>query len=265
MNRHIYKMRLALLALLTASLVPFSVGQVRSDNPGEAALTDRVDALFAQWAKPDLPGCALGVIKDGRMIYKRGYGMANLDYDIPISSSSVFYIASTSKQFTAASIALLAKQGKIWLDDPIRRYMPELSELYNPVTIRHLIHHTSGIRDYLTLMSIAAIRTENIYTDEDVIELLSRQKALNFKPGDQHFYSNSGYLLLSMIVKRVTGKSLRQFADENIFKPLGMKNTHFHDDRTMIVKNRAISYALKKDGSFSVVKLTSIWLVTAAC
>lgn len=253
MNRHFYKIRLTILALLTLFLAPSSFGQSSSDNSGAMALTKKVDALFAQWDKPDSPGCALGVIKDGRFIYKRGYGMANLDYNIPISPQSVFYIASVSKQFTAMSALLLARQGKISLDDPIRKFVPELPELYNAVNIRHLIHHTSGLRDYLTLMSLAGNRIEDVSTNEEALELLARQKELNFKPGDQYLYSNSGYVLLGLIVKRVTGTSLQMFAEENIFKPLGMSSTRYKDDRTMIIKNRATSYSVKPSGGFSTV------------
>jgi CubicO group peptidase (beta-lactamase class C family) len=245
---------LSAVLVLELSLVVAAQSQLASsvNQPSEKPLTEKADQLFAPWSKPDSPGCALGVIKDGKIIYKRGYGMANLDYSIPISATSVFYIGSTSKQLTAASVALLARQGKLSLDDDIRKYLPEMPQYESPVTIRHLIHHTSGIRDYLELMGLAGMPHENIYTDQELINLIARQKRLNFKPGDKHLYSNSGYFLLSQIVKRASGKSLRQFAEENIFKPLGMKNTHFHDDRTMIVKNRATGYA-PSNGSFSIV------------
>lgn len=216
------------------------------------SLTDKVDQLFAEWDKPDSPGCALGIIKDGKMIYRHGYGTANLEHNIPISSETVFYIASTSKQFTAMSILLLADQGRISLDDDIRRYLPEFPKYSNLITIRHLIYHTSGIRDYLELMGLAGMNVSNIYTDEDIIELLTRQKELNFKPGDRFLYNNSGYFLLSMIVKRASSQSLREFAEENIFKPLGMENTHFHDDRTMIVRNRATGHLPKEGRGFRI-------------
>jgi CubicO group peptidase (beta-lactamase class C family) len=198
-----------------------------------------------------LPGCAVAVIKDGKIIYEHGYGLANLEYNIPITPATVFYIASTSKQFTAASIALLAQRRKLALDEPIRKYLPELPAVYDRVTIGHLIYHTSGIRDFQTLLDVQG-RTDDVNTEQDIIELLARQKALNFKPGEQFEYSNSGYFLLAVIVKRVSGKSLREFAAENIFKPLGMSNTHFHDDRTMIVKNRATGYVPRKGGGYSV-------------
>jgi len=213
---------------------------------------DQVDELFANWDKPDSPGCALGVIKDGKFLYKRGYGMANLEYDIPITSKSIFRIGSTSKQFTAMCISLLAEEGKISLDDNIRKYFPEMPEYAKDISIRHLILHTSGIRDYLTLWAISGARNDDYFTDEEVVDLLCRQKELNFYPGKEHLYSNSGYFLLSEIVKRVTGKSMKIYAEENIFKPLGMKNTHFHNDHSKIVKLRASGYSPRKNNGFRI-------------
>jgi len=223
-------------------------------NPSPAeSLTARVDKLFAQWDKPDSPGCALGIIKDGQLIYKRGYGMANLDYNIPISPQSVFDIESITKQFTGMSILLLVKQGKLSLDDEIQKYLPEVPRYQSPITIRHLIHHTSGIRNYIELAELAGMRGENVHlTEEDFLGLVARQKELNFKPGEEYLYSNSGYFLLGLIVKRVSGKSLPKFAEENIFKPLGMNNTQFVDDRTLVVKNRASAYLPNSNGGFSV-------------
>ena len=211
--------------------------------------TDQVDALFAQWNKADSPGCALAIIQNGRIIYKRGYGMANLELDVPISPQSVFYIGSVSKQFVSASIGLLAIQGKLDLDDDIRKYIPEIPEYDSPISIRHLIHHTSGMRDYLTLIGIAGVDF-GTYHEQDVLDLIARQKELNFKPGEEHLYSNSGYFMLSVIVHRASGKTLREFADEFIFKPLGMKNSHFHDDYMQLIKNRAAGYYPAGKGQF---------------
>ncbi len=216
------------------------------------SLTQQVDRLFAPWDKPDSPGCALGVIEDGQFIYKRGYGMANLEYSLPITSESIFRIGSTSKQFTAMCLVLLEEEGKLSLDDDIRKYLPEMPEYESPITIRHLLHHTSGIRDYLTLMSLAGERDDDFWVDGEVIDLLARQKELNFEPGKEHLYSNSGYFLLSLIVKRASGKSMRVYAQEKIFAPLGMNQTHFHDDHTMVVKNRASGYSPKAGGGFSI-------------
>jgi len=223
--------------------IVFLVSLVSADEK-----TDKVDKLFSKWDSTISPGAALAIIKDGKIIYKRGYGMANLEHNIPLTSTSVFRIGSTSKQFTASCIAILALQGKISLDDDIRKYIPEQPKHEKPITIRHLLHHTSGIRDYLTLSSIAALPDDHFYTPGDSLELLSRQKGLNFLPGEEHLYSNSGYFLLGVIVKRASGKSLNDFAQTHIFKPLGMKNTHFHDDHTMVVKNRADGYSPLKKG-----------------
>ena len=202
---------------------------------------DEVDRLFSQWDKPDTPGCALAIIRDGKMIYERGYGSANLEYGIPIKPNSVFYVGSDSKQFVAMSIAMLAKEGKLSLDDDVRKSIPELPDYRTPITIRNLIHHTSGLRDYLTLLDIAGIDF-GAFHKEDVLELIARQKELNFKPGEEYLYSNSGYFLLGIIVKRASGKTLRQFTEEKIFMPLGMKDSHFHDDYTQLIKNRAWGY-----------------------
>jgi CubicO group peptidase (beta-lactamase class C family) len=231
----------------------FGQEQTAKVNPSPAeSVTARVDQLFAQWNKPDSPGCALGIVKDGQLVYKRGYGMATLDYNIPLSTQSVFNIESISKQFTAMSILLLAKRGKLSLDDEIHKYFPELPRYQAPITIRHLIHHSSGIRDYETLADLAGMRWENVHlTAEDYFGLIARQKELNFKPGEEYVYSNSGYFLLGLIVKKVSGKSLREFADANIFKPLGMDHTQFVDDRTLLVKNRARAYLPGSNGGFS--------------
>ncbi len=203
--------------------------------------TDKVDKLFAAWDKPDSPGCSLAVVRDGKIIYKRGYGMANLEFSIPITPQSVFYIGSVSKQFTAFCIAVLAKERKLSLDDDIRKHIPEMPDYGNPITIRHLIHHTSGIRDYLELEDIAGIDPGS-YHEQDVLELLCRQKKLNFAPGEEYLYSNGGYFLLGIIVKRASGRSLREFAEERIFRPLRMKSSQFHDDYRRLIKNRASGY-----------------------
>jgi CubicO group peptidase (beta-lactamase class C family) len=267
LRRFMRKVVLFILLICAFSLVAFPQARADGliDQAAQKSLTDKVDQLFAQWDKADSPGCALGVIRNGEFVYKRGYGMANLEYNIPITPASIFWIASTSKQFTAMSIALLARQGKLSLDDDIRKYLPEMPQYERPVTIRHLIHHTSGIRDYAVLLFYAGLPTEDIHsdedmfhlmgrqTDEDVLAFLARQKDLNFAPGSEHLYSNSGYLLLAQIVKRVSGKSLPQFAEENIFKPLGMANSHFQDDLRLIVKNRAVGYSPIKGGGFSTV------------
>src|SRR5262245_20501624 len=213
----------------------------------DSGLKAQVDRVFAGLDRPDSPGCALGVVHKGKLAYEKGYGQANLEQNIPITPSTVFYIASASKQFTAASIALLARQNKLALDDDIRKYLPELPTYEASVTIRQLIHHTGGIPDYLELLGYAGQRLDDIHTEDEILELLSRQKSLGFKPGDQFLYSNSGYFLLGMIVKRVSGKPLAQFAEDFIFNPLGMTRSRFHDSRTRLVKNRAQGYFSDKE------------------
>lgn len=203
----------------------------------------QVDKLFERWDKTVSPGCALAVMKDSRIIYERGYGMADLDHDVTITPATVFHVASMSKQFTAASILLLEQDGKLSVDDDVRRYIPELPDFGVKITLRHLIHHTSGLRDQWELLGLAGWRySQDLITDEDVLSVMARQKDLNFKPGEKYLYCNTGYTLLAQIVKRVSGRSFRDFTKARIFEPLGMKNTHFRDDFDEIVKNMAYGY-----------------------
>ncbi len=217
-----------------------------------AVQVDEVDAIFAEWHRVDSPGCALGVVQNGELAYERGYGSANLDWQIPIATDTVFYVGSVSKQFTAAAIALLAQDGLISLDDDIRDYFPEMPAYERPITIRHLVHHTSGVRDIYTLMALAGIRLEDVFSDEEAIALIAAQRETNFTPGDEHLYSNSGYFLLAQLVERASGRSLREYAEAEIFAPLGMNDTHFHDVPSHVVERRAISYQRDGDDSFRV-------------
>ena len=186
-----------------------------------------IDNLFKQWDKPDVPGGAIGIIKDGKLIYSKGFGIADLEHDITITPSSVFYLGSTSKQFVAFSILLLEEQGKLDLDDKIQKYLPDFPQYIAPITIRHLIHHTSGIKDYLGLMQSNGKNYLDNFEASEAFDLIVKQEKLNFYPGYKFSYSNSGYFLLAMIVEKASGQSLKLFANENIFKPLVMKNTLF--------------------------------------
>ena len=201
-----------------------------------------IDSLFLQQDNESSPGAAIGIIQEGKLIYTKGYGMGNLDYQIPLSADSKFYIASTSKQFTATCIALLSIEGKIGLDDEIQKYITEIPNYGKKITIRNLVHHTSGLRDYLGLMYLSGKSFEDYFTIDDGIKLLTNQRSLNFSPGEKHLYSNSGYILMAEIVNRVSGMTIREYADKNIFRPLGMTNTFFNDDYSQITKNRVISY-----------------------
>lgn len=252
MNRW-FPQRSALVLIGLALLAPGAKAQTRDESRQPDNINERVDKLFASFDTPESPGCALAVIKDGTIAYKRGYGAADLDHDIPISPGTVFHVASVSKQFTAFSVLLLAQQGKLSLDDPVRKYIQELRDFGTPITIRHLLHHTSGLRDQWNLLIMSGWRlSEDVVRDDDVLDLVSRMKELNFKPGEQHLYSNTGYTLLAQIVKRVSGQSLREFTDANIFKPLGMTRTFFRDDHAVVVKNQAYAYNSGPGGAFKL-------------
>lgn len=207
----------------------------------------KIDSLFLKWNREDSPGATIGIIQEGRLVYTNGYGMGNLDYKIPLSADSKFYIASIAKQFTAACIALLSLEGKVKLDDKIQKYIPELPKYDEKITVRNLVHHTSGIRDYLELMYLRGESFEDYFTIDDGLKLIVRQDATNFTPGDEYLYSNSGYIIMAELVNRVSGMTIREYADKNIFQPLGMTNTFFNDDHSQITKNRVISYQRQSD------------------
>jgi CubicO group peptidase (beta-lactamase class C family) len=211
-----------------------------------ASPQSKVDALFADWNRPDSPGCGVGISRNGAVVYEHGYGMANLELGVPITKDTVFAIASITKSFTAMSVMLAAQQGKLSLDDDVQKYVPEWTDHDDHVTIRHLLTHTSGIRDAFGLLGWADLS----YSADDradpnapIVRMLARQRGLNFPPGTDYQYNNGGYALLASILKRATGQSLREFADANIFRPLGMTHTVVHDDPSVIVANRASGYS----------------------
>lgn len=243
-------MRIYTKSLLTLGWVAaaFSTAFSQSLPP---TLTDRIDSLFRQWDRTSSPGWAVGVVRNDSLIFAKGYGMANLEYGVPISPETIFHMASVSKQFTAFSIVLLARQGKLNLDDDIHQYLPWFPDMKEKITIRNLLNHTSGIRDQWQLLAISGTRLDDVITQDQIIKVLSKQQRLNFKPGEQYLYCNSGFTMLAEIVKSVTGQTLRQFTDSAIFKPLGMKHTHFHDDYTEIVPNRSYSYDQEDNGRYS--------------
>ena len=206
-------------------------------------LQSPIDNLFATWDAKDSPGCSLGVFQNGAMAYARGYGSASLEHGVPISPESVFYAGSVSKQFTAMAAALAMQQGKLAYADPIRKYLPELPAYADAIEVRHLLHHTSGLRDYNTLLTIAGRRDEDAWDNRAVLRITARQRALNFAPGAEYLYSNTGYTLLATIVERATGTPFAEFADRHIFKPLGMSASHFHVDVRRLVPGRALGYS----------------------
>ena len=244
----------ATVVLATTLLAGFALwGQ---SLPPEMAA--KVDKVFERWNRSDSPGCALGIYKDDRIAYTHGYGMANLNDDVPITPQTVFHVASMSKQFTAASILLLAQQGKLSLDDDVHKYIPELPDFGERITLQHLMHHTSGLRDQWSLLGLAGWRySQDLITDDDVMSVLVHQKALNFKPGEKYMYSNTGFTLLALVVKRVSGMSLREFTTKNIFEPLGMTHTHFRDDHEEVIKHDALGYEQNGEGKPFRMSLTN--------
>ena len=236
---------LSLIATIIAA--PLAAQQSFPDS-----LARRVDSVFSRYNGSDAPGCALGVFQNGAITYSRGYGSANLEYGVPITPNTPFISGSVAKQFTAAAIALLVEQGRLSLDDDVRKYVPELPDYGKRITVDHLVHHTSGLRDFWALVQVAGMRYDDGYTSGDVIRLAARQKQLNFAPGTAYDYSNTGYIALGLIVQRVTGKSLREFAAEQIFGPLGMTSSHYHDDHTMIVPGRASAYSPVPEGGWRI-------------
>lgn len=209
----------------------------------DPALRERLDGLFAQWRSPRSPGAALAIVRDGEVVYAKGYGLANLEYAIPITPETIFHSASIAKQVTALAVLLLADRGRLSVDDPIHKYMPELPDFGHAITLRQMLQHTSGLREVAELLALVGWRAGDVVTTDHVLRLVHRQRELDFPPGTEFSYCNTGYALLAEVVARVSGQSLRAFAHENIFRPLSMDRTHFHDDHEEIVPDRAYSYA----------------------
>jgi CubicO group peptidase (beta-lactamase class C family) len=232
-----------------------SAGVVSASTDG-LSVTQRqqIDALFSQYTEPARPGCAVGVIRDGHVVHAKGYGSADVERGVPITSSTVFDIGSTSKQFAATAVILLELDGKLSLSDDVRKYVPELPDYGRTITIDHLLRHISGLRDYTALLSLSGVDVEEVGTDEQALAVIARQQALNFPTGSRYEYSNSGFFLLSVIVKRVSGKPLGDFARERIFQPLAMNGARFRDKHAEVISNRALGYALDGEAPEGTVR-----------
>lgn len=212
----------------------------------------KVDEIFSIYSKPESPGCSLGVIRDGDFIYRKAYGSANLELGVPLSPQSVFYMGSVSKQFTAAAIVLAAERGYLSLDDDVRKYIPELPDYGHVITLRQMLHQTSGFRDFFTLLYLSGHDVADFNSPEDILKIVVRQRGLNNNPGDEWIYSNTNYFLLGIVVRRATKKSLSEFAAENMFQPLGMGHTLFYDDHTLVVPGRVAAYDSSAHDTFRV-------------
>jgi CubicO group peptidase (beta-lactamase class C family) len=236
-----------LAASLAAVAEPTEPAPAPSANgPANAAAPEKIekqiDHIFKEWDTTTTPGAAVAVIKEGKVLLDKGYGIANLEYGVPIKPETIFHVASVSKQFTAMAIVLLELDGKLSLEDDVHKYLPELPDYGYKITIRNLLQHTSGIRDQWQTLGLAGWDLEDVITQDQILRMLFRQKELNFPPGTEHLYSNGGFTLLAEIVTRVSGTPFPEFCSGRIFKPLGMAHTHFHQDLTQLVPGRAYSY-----------------------
>ncbi|HXV62326.1 MAG TPA: serine hydrolase domain-containing protein [Vicinamibacteria bacterium] len=238
----------ALTLVLVLSSLPFAAAQ----PPPDAA--QQVDAIFEPWSSLKTPGCAVGVAQKGLTVLSRAYGMADLEHDIPNAHDTIFEGGSVSKQFTAAAVILLALDGKLSLDDDVRKYVPEVPDYGDTITLRHMMNHTSGLRDWGSVAGISGWgRQERTHTHAHVIDIVSRQSALNFEPGHEYSYCNTGFNLLAIIVSRVSGMSFAEFSKKRLFEPLGMAHTQWRDDYTRIVKNRSTAYSVE-DGDVTIMR-----------
>ena len=244
-------------------LIPLLLASVSGSAFAMQDPQSAVDRVFASYDKLESPGCALGVIRDGAFVYRKAYGAASLELGVPLSSASVFYMGSVSKQFTAASVVLAAEQGSLSLDDDVRKYIPQLPDYGHVITLREMLHHTSGLRDFLTLLDLAGRDAASIHSEAEVIDLIAHQKGLNNEPGTAFVYSNTNYFLLGVVIRRATGKSLAEFAAEHIFRPLGMVHTRYYDDHSLVLPGRAAAYDTGPDGKFLVDWSTEFDIVGA--
>ncbi|WP_299111484.1 serine hydrolase domain-containing protein [uncultured Winogradskyella sp.] len=257
--------QLKLMALVICYFL--GIQNTLSQNQNNTTNTD-IDILFEKYNNNNTPGIAVSVSKDGEVVYQKEFGMANLEYEIPITEKTKFHAASLSKQFTAFLILKLEDEGLLSINDDVRTYIPELPDYGNTITINHLLTHSSGIRDQWRLLELAGWRMDDVIKTEQVFKLITNQKELNFVPGDNFKYSNSGYTLLAIIVERLTKTSFANYAKQIIFKPLQMSDSFFYDDHEVIVPNRAYSYKkvndkLKKSNlNFATVGPTSLFTTT---
>ncbi|MDE2753883.1 MAG: serine hydrolase, partial [Gemmatimonadota bacterium] len=233
-------------AALAATLL---IAGCAPDRPLSPALARGIDAVFADMDRPGSPGATVSVIRDGEIVFSRGYGYAQIEHGVPVTPTTVFHVASVSKQFTAMAVTLLAAEGALSLDDPVQRHLDFVPHFEHPTTVRQLIHHTSGIRDQWQLLGISGWRLDDVITTEQIVGLMARQRELNFVPGSEYLYSNMGYTLMAQTVEAVSGMSFPEFTAARIFRPLEMDRTHFHDDHRHVVPDRAYSYAPVASGA----------------
>ncbi len=210
----------------------------------------QIDSLFIDWNKPNHPGGAIGIMQNGKTVFSKAYGLASMEYLVPNTTGTIFNTGSVSKQFTAMGIVLLQEQGKLSFDDDIRKYLSEIPEFEYTITIRHLLHHTSGLRSLHAMLELAGWRSDDSRTNEDLNRFMRNQRDLNFKPGDEYLYCNTGYMLMVNIIEKITGEKFPKWMKESIFEPLEMTSTYVEDNYSSIVPNNATSYYLRENDKF---------------
>lgn len=237
--------RLVRRVALAAIAAPLAAGA----QPSGDSLAAQIDRIFEPFTAPGSPGCLVGLSLAGKPAYVKGFGLANLEYDVPLTAQSISESGSVAKQFTSAALALLHVEGKLSLDDDVRRYLPELPDFGQRITIRHLLTHTSGLRDQWALLGLMGRGPgSEVHTMAEILDLATRQRELNFPVGSEYLYSNTGYALAAMIVERVSGMPFARFSEERLFKPLGMAHTQWRDDYRRVVRGRATAYDRAADG-----------------
>ena len=247
-----YWVNLSLCLLISAPLLAQQAKSAPVEELRTETLVKEIEDIVGLLIEESEPGCAISIVKEGEVLFSSGFGMSNLDFDIPNTEESIFRIASISKHLTACCMLFLEEENKVKLDTDIREYLPEIPDYGKKITIRHLLHHTSGLREYSSLMTLCDISEDDGWSKEEALALILRQQGLDFWPGEKFSYCNSGYFLCSIICEKVSGKTLREYAHEKIFIPLGMKNTHFHDDSSEVVKNRSTGYSPAGKGRYQI-------------
>ncbi|HKL66650.1 MAG TPA: serine hydrolase domain-containing protein, partial [Bacteroidales bacterium] len=244
------------LVLLLLLFTAFSTAQVSEEK------LKSIDSLFSQWNIPDHPGGTVGISINGVPVFRKAYGLASLEYMVPNTYGTRFNIASVSKQFTAMGIVKLHMEGKLSIDDDIRKFLPELPDLGQKITFRHMLHHTSGLRSLHTLLSLAGWRSDDMKNNDDLLRFMKKQQALNFEPGSEYMYCNTGYILSAIAIERITGKSFAEWTRDEIFLPLGLYDTYVEDEYNRVAENYATSYDGSKSRGFA--KEIEYWAYTGS-
>ncbi|MBQ4800737.1 beta-lactamase family protein [Pseudoalteromonas sp. MMG006] len=241
-----------IINLIFGVFFSFSICAANVENISDLkkSTESKIDAIFAPMNNGSQPGCAVGVFDKGGVVYAKGFGLANLEFEVPITPDTIFDIASTSKQFTATSVLMLNKQGLLSLKDPVRKYIPELPSVTADITIEHLLHHTSGIRDYIRLFWYNKKSISDLVKKEDILKIIVQEQYVDFKSGQKYVYSNSGYFLLALIVERVSGIPFSRFVQQRIFTKLGMDKSAVIEDPRVVIANRANAYKMKKNNAY---------------